>query len=213
MKNGLPTTFSRKVKDGHPIILVALSGVIPNENLFKFQRTLFRIGRGNILTTFHQVQKIDNKFYTDQNLHKTIVLLTIQDSEEHFIQNQVKKVCEHFQVQLYNIPKNWDELNSEEVKAGADNYEANNVLETTFLEIQSSLKDLLALTDNEVPLIYFYKISLLYQYNYYSIMNKLELGQNFYQGRFWLPTKKLRSFFENIKLLEEENFFAGVKIT
>lgn len=80
-----------------------------------------------------------------------------------------------------------------------DNHEANNVLESTFLEIQASLRDFIALSPSGAPLFYFYKIALLYQYNYYTVLNKLELGQNFYQGKFWLPTKNEAFFFESIK--------------
>ena len=90
---------------------------------------LFRIGRGNVYATYTPVAKVQNAFYEGQDTHKTIILLTFQDSLNHFLTHQIKKLCENFSVFLYPMPDSYEELYDEEIKALSDNYEANNVLE------------------------------------------------------------------------------------
>lgn len=58
-------------------------------------------------------------------------------------------------MQLFNIPKNYSELQTEEIKALADNYEANNILESTYFEIQGTLKEFLTEINDDVEDIYF----------------------------------------------------------
>ena len=42
---------------------------------------------------------------------------------------------------LYPIPSTYEELRDEEIKALSDNYEANNILESTYYEIEETLID------------------------------------------------------------------------
>lgn len=42
---------------------------------------------------------------------------------------------------MYPIPSSYEELHDEEIRALSDNYEANNVLESTYYEIEETLTD------------------------------------------------------------------------
>lgn len=58
-------------------------------------------------------------------------------------------------MQLFSIPKNYEELHNEELKAVADNYEANNVLERTYREIEASLEHFTGEIETGVTFVYF----------------------------------------------------------
>jgi len=50
LKKGLPSTFSKTGEKN--VVLTSMVGVIPNENVFKFQKMLFRMSRGNVFATY-----------------------------------------------------------------------------------------------------------------------------------------------------------------
>ena len=218
LKKQLPQSFSQKEaetsrKNRKKVSFDYMIGVVKNEDLFKFQRTAFRISRGNVYTSYIPVKKIENSFFNKQNINKTIVFLTFQSSSTEFMINKINKLCDSLSINLYPIPDNYTDLNIQYTKAILDNKEANQVLEKIHYEMEENLKEFSSFLKNtEIPRLYYLKTALLKEMLYYKTMNKLSPYQKMIEGRFWIPEKDEETFKSAVITLTQKKEFHGLHI-
>ena len=218
LKKQLPQSFSQKDAETSRInrkkvSLQYMIGVVKNEDLFKFQRTVFRISRGNVYSSYKPLKKIENSFFKKQNTNKTIIFLTFQASTSEFMVSRINKLCDSLSVNLYPIPEDYTDLNIQYPKAISDNKEANQVLETTHKNIGENLKEFSSFLKNtEIPRLYYLKTALLKEMSYYKTMNKLSPYLKMVEGRFWIPEKDESTFKAAINKLLEKKEFNGLHI-
>ena len=86
--------------------LSVIAGVVRTEDLIRMKRMLFRVSKGNVMSTFFDLIEDYNKFDDDCiKVPKKIFVLFFNSSGEEILKSKILKVCDIFQVSRYSIPK------------------------------------------------------------------------------------------------------------
>ncbi|KAJ9589248.1 hypothetical protein L9F63_017547, partial [Diploptera punctata] len=83
-----------------------VAGVIPQKNVYNFEVMLYRVGRGNL---FYKMKPIETPFDDPKSpvpVFKTVFLIYFHGDE---LKNRVNKICNGFNVTLYNCPETLEE--------------------------------------------------------------------------------------------------------
>lgn len=220
LRDNLPKNFSKinpfsknEFKKKSLIRLEYVIGVISNYDLYNFQKSLFRLSRGNVFVNYFPVKKhhfLDQK----KKIEKTVVFLTFQNTESKILSEKISTLCRSFRVTIYPMP---DSLNSIEIdiaKKYNENNEINQILEKSINNIKENLnyyyKDFNFIN---ISRLYEERVYLLKQLNIYETMNKFNIRKNFFEGRFWIPVCKEKYFEDALSYLVKQKEFNGFRTT
>jgi len=163
-------------------------GVIPNEDLAKFQRALFRLTRGNAYASFSNVNTKYDMKNKEKMPNKSVFFVAFTSSKGEVLEKKLRRLCEALNARLFEIPENIFDLTAELEKAHNDNKEAMKVLKSTEIKIFESLKYFFLSKNNlNVPYITQIRVALVRQLGIYENLNKFLLNGNLMEGFIWVP--------------------------
>lgn len=160
-----------------------VTGVIERAQFNVFERILFRATRGNLYLRYAEVKDLIVDPTNGKELHKNVFIVFFQGEK---LQTKIKKICESFACNLYNIPDTAMERQAlaQQVESRLD--EHNVTLEGSWKQRTASLsaiaKDLNA---------WFVKVRK--EKAIYHTMNlfNFDVGRKCLIAEGWVPTKSL----------------------
>jgi V-type H+-transporting ATPase subunit a len=206
--------FSKNVFKSKSLIkLDYIIGVIKNLDLFKFQKSLFRLTRGNVFANYFTVKH--NHFGSNmKNEEKTVVFLTFQVTDSEVLTQKIKSLCESLQMTIFPMPDSVEKIDEEIVNKKNENYELNQI----FVKTENKLKENLFyfFTDgdfSQISRFYQTRVFLLKQKNIYETLNRFLIRNNYIEGRFWIPVSQESYFEDALSCLEKQKEFNGFRTT
>ena len=220
LRDNLPENFSKinpfsknEFKKKSLIRLEYVIGVISNYDLYNFQKSLFRLSRGNVFVNYFPVRKhhFQNK---KKKVEKTVVFLTFQNTESEILSKKINRLCQSFRVTIYPMPDSLIGIDIDITKKYNENYELNQVLGKSVANIKENLNYYFNDNNfNSISRLYEERVYLLKQLNIYETMNKFIIRQNFIEGRFWIPICKEKYFEDALSYLVKQKEFNGFRTT
>ena len=220
LRDNLPANFSKlnpfsknEFKNNSSIRLEYIIGVISNNNLFNFQKSLFRLTRGNTFVNYFPVRKhhFENQ---EERVEKTIIFLTFQLSESGVLSEKLNILCNSFNVTIYPMPDSLELIDLEITKKYNENYELNEILSKTSKKLSENLKHYSEKEEfSGKSRLFSNRIYLLKQKNIYESLNKFIPRNNFIEGRFWLAKSSEKYFEDALSCLQKQKEFSGFRTT
>jgi V-type H+-transporting ATPase subunit a len=160
-----------------------VTGVIERSQFNVFERILFRATRGNLYLRYAEVNDLIVDPTTGKEVHKNVFIVFFQGDK---LQTKIKKICESFGCNLYNIPDTAMERQAlaQQVESRLD--EHNVTLEGSWKQRTASLSAIAA----EIN-AWFVKVRK--EKAIYHTMNlfNFDVGRKCLIAEGWVPTKSL----------------------
>ena len=192
--------------------LTYILGCLKNEDVAKFQRSLFRVTRGNVFATYSGIEQEDIVEGGGKIKHMTVVFIAFQASSKHVLERKIKKLSEAFGVELYDIPEDMMSLKTEIARAYSDNFEAHKVLQITQARIFDSLNFFAEkIEGTDLQYLSLIKSALYKQLVLYENLNKLERNGRFMVGNFWIAVDNESEYHRFIIEKKDDPEFKGFR--
>lgn len=160
-----------------------VTGVIDRSQFNVFERILFRATRGNLYLRYAEVLDLIVDPTTGKELHKNVFIVFFQGDK---LQTKIKKICESFGCNLYNIPDTAMERQAlaQQVESRLD--EHNVTLEGSWKQRTASLSAIAAELN-----AWFVKVRK--EKAIYHTMNlfNFDIGRKCLIAEGWVPTRSL----------------------
>ena len=160
-----------------------VTGVIERSQFNVFERILFRATRGNLYLRYAEVTDLIVDPTTGKEVHKNVFIVFFQGDK---LQTKIKKICESFGCNLYNIPDTAMERQAlaQQVESRLD--EHNVTLEGSWKQRTASLSAIAAEING-----WFVKVRK--EKAIYHTMNlfNFDVGRKCLIAEGWVPTKSL----------------------
>ena len=187
-------------------------GVIPNEELAKFQRSLFRLTRGNAYANYSNIKAKAEVRNKESIPNKTVFFVAFASPRGEVLYKRLRRLCETMNARVFEIPDNVFDLSAELDRAYKDNIEATKVLRTTEEKIYESLRYFIAPSEGvTVPYYLQIRVGLLKQLSVYETLNKFSQRNNFVEGYFWVPHDDELKYQEFVYGCAKSSVFAGYR--
>lgn len=162
-----------------------VTGVIARDQFNVFERILFRATRGNLYLRYAEVNELIIDPTNGKELHKNVFIVFFQGEK---LQTKIKKICESFGCNLYNIPDTAMERTALAQQVNSRLEEHNLILERSWQERTSSLSSIAADLN-----AWFTKVRK--EKAIYHTMNlfNYDVGRKCLIAEGWVPTKSLDS--------------------
>lgn len=178
--------------------LTYMLGCLSNESVANFQRSLFRISRGNVFASYSSTEN-DPKNNRTKGDNKTILFLAFQASTDYVLGDKIRKLAEAFSVQLFEVPEDFLELKNNLANAYLDNSEAHKISHATLERIHENLHFYtMNVKGINVPYINVVKAALYKQITIYENLNKFVINGRFLTGSFWIAN------------IDEDNYHSAI---
>ncbi|EGR28352.1 v-type ATPase 116kda subunit family protein, putative [Ichthyophthirius multifiliis] len=195
-------------------------GIINCESKLLFQRSIFRISKGNAYIQINDIQ--NNEKYKKIN---AMFIVIFNGDCNTILFKKISKICESFKVKLYELPKDLDQSvqQSQKIKIEQEECRQVNIYKIfckLFLLIKKQLKQLTEnnikknlkdfITDKkklECSYIEFLKFYILKEKEIYTKMSMLKLQGSVYIGYFWIPENKYQYVVSSFDQLHNKKKF------
>lgn len=162
-----------------------VTGVIERSQFNTFERFLFRATRGNLYLRFAEVLDLIVDPTTGKEVHKNVFIVFFQGDK---LQTKIKKICESFGCNLYNIPDTGMERQALQQQVESRLDEHNVTLEGSWKQRTAALGAIAAELN-----AWFMKVRK--EKAIYHTMNlfNFDVGRKCLIAEGWVPTKSLES--------------------
>ena len=189
-----------------------IAGVISNANLLNFQKSVFRVTRGNVYASYSQIESRDEGQGTyDFFRSKSVVFLAFQSTDSRGLVERLAKLCDSYDVRRFEVPDDLERVSIQLARNIQENIETRKIFRTT----DRTVKDLLLFfaRDNEVdvPRVSEMVSAVLKQVAVYGEMNKLLAKGDIMEGRIWVPLSQEEFFDEAVGNLKQLKEFSGFR--
>ena len=206
LQSHLPEKFSQSVEPSinDLVKLEYLSGIIGNADLFNFQKSLFRITRGNTYAAYEGVGR-----------GKSAVFIALPRTASNQLREKIERLGNALNFRQVAIPQNFGELNESLEKARIDLKETTQVYENSENALKNTLFSFSSeeTTDNSelksISLVYELKTSLLKHICLLEKMNCLGQKGDFLIANFWLPDGQENKLAKSLNRLSGNQSFDG----
>lgn len=193
---------------GARLKLEYIAGVIDNSRLATFQRSLFRLTRGNAYSKYRPLKTGEDS----PHVARSVMFLAFQSNEARYLLEKVRQLCDAMEVRRFAIPEDWAEVDLAYARAVQENVEARKIYTTTCQLLKSRLEFFTHCNGHlGIPLLVEMQLAASKAIYIFGEMEKLQLRDNIVSGTMWLPLSEQRFFFSALKTLQKKKEFDGFR--
>ena len=209
----IPVDFGQRestFEEGEEKKLKAFYGLLPNEHLHSFQRTLFRLTRGNIFFKYMNMDILEkvrdqDEFNKEEVKLKSLIFILCPVAEQNLLHDKIRRMLTTNAFEELPIPytNRRQEIILELEQDVNDNRE---ILQKTNSEINTILEGLV--DSYKVPHLSFVTVSRLViarELNFARQLIYIEKRENLYALMVWIPAKYFGSVQEQLQRLREDD--------